>query len=200
MIPLNRGRPLQHRNTLWTKKRSTEKFWLRPFLELCVVCVGQKRHAPPPLLAALAFSPLLLAASGRHSMGDDSPWSSVSPPGLPATQFPQCSALSQAFAFRDFHYPWVLISSTQIYDGTSALLRALFLVSCLPSCITVSPVCFEPSFCIPWYLYPWISAALAIPWTLLYPIKAQVLPLLSAFGHESRSVDLLVDLLFLNLD
>ena len=55
-------------------------------MELCVVCVGQKRHAPPPLLAALAFSPLL-AASGRHSMGDDSPWSSVSPPGLPTTVF-----------------------------------------------------------------------------------------------------------------
>ena len=121
-----------------------EQSWL-----LCVVCVGQKRHAPPPLPSALTLPPLQLAAPARHSMGDDSPWSSVSPPGLPATQFPQCSALSQAFAFRDFHYPWVLISSTQIYDGTSALLRALFLVSCLPSCITVSPVCFEPSFCIP---------------------------------------------------
>ena len=80
--------------------KSTKKSWMRRILKGCVVCVGQKRHAPPPLLAALAFSPLL-AASGRHSMGDDSPWSSVSPPGLPATQFP-LSALSPALAFCDF--------------------------------------------------------------------------------------------------
>ena len=51
--------------------------------------VGQEPHALPPLPAALLLpSPQrTLAASGRHSMGDDSPRSSVSPPGLPTTVF-----------------------------------------------------------------------------------------------------------------
>ena len=93
-----------------------EQSWL-----LCVVCVGQKRHAPPPLPSALTLPPLQLAAPARHSMGDDSPWSSVSPAGLPATQFPQSHTLC---LFTSFCILWIL--NYCLLSSTNSDLRLLF--------------------------------------------------------------------------
>ena len=82
-----------HSSILYSRNREQDSDECIGHLSLSVghvvMSVGQEPHALPPLPAALLLpSPQrTLAASGRHSMGDDSPRSSVSPPGLPTTVF-----------------------------------------------------------------------------------------------------------------